>query len=353
MNPVAPTQVLSPLPHEQALLRAEVVPYTEGMSLAGWYPVALDASGAEPVLAWRYLGERLLDAAFFQDNFSTLATEDRRVCYTPLAALAQFDAGQGAGLRCLQPGAFVFHVSRCGSTLLTQMLSQLPSCVALPEPPVLDAFFRVLNARPQCMDAPVIFRQLLAALGQARRASETHLIIKLDCWHAPWMAWVRQVYPDVPLFFLYREPQQVLDSHRRQRGLEMVPGLLPLGPLQLTGQMQHAGDLDGYAVQVLGAIYRQALDLAAANGVHWLNYSQLPAAVWTELMPAMGMACSADELAAVQKRSQFHAKHGGAQFVGDPKATLPAVSGPGSDALAACYAQLEALRLKPAPGLGH
>jgi hypothetical protein len=347
---------LGPLAHERALLRGAVVAYEAGQSLAGWYPVTLDASGAEPVLAWRYLGERLLSAAFFQDNFSGLDAADVRVCYTPLSALAQFDAGQGAGqgasLRCLPPSAFVFHVSRCGSTLLTQMLSKLPTSVALSEPPVLDAFFRVLHARPQWLEAPVIFRQLLAALGQARRASEAHLIVKLDCWHAPWMAWVRQLYPNVPLYFLYREPQQVLDSHRRQRGLQMVPGLLPLGPLHLTGQMQHAGDLDGYAQQVLGAIYRTALDLAPESGVQWLNYSQLPSAVWTQLMPAMGMACSAEDLKAVQARSQFHAKHAGSQFVGDPKADLPAPGVPASQELATCYAALEKLRLESGPAFG-
>lgn len=336
-------EALGLLAHEQALLRGTVAPYTPGQSLARWYPMALDASGAEPLLAWRYLGERLLTAAFFQDNFSAQEAADTRVCYTPLSAL--FDAGQGQGLRSLQPSAFVFHVSRCGSTLVTQMLSQLPSCVALSEPPVLDSFFRLLHAQPLGWDGAAVFRQLLAALGQARRASEQHLVVKLDCWHAPWMPWLRLVYPDVPMVFLYREPQQVLDSHTRQRGLQMVPGLLPLGPLQLTGQMQHAGDLDGYAQQVLGAIFRTAVDLAGASGLQLLNYSQLPAVVWTELMPALGIACSAALLQAVQKRGQFHAKHGSAQFVGDPKVDVPARSGPACQELAACYAALEEKRL--------
>jgi hypothetical protein len=192
------------LPHERALLRGNVVPYVAGQSLADWYPMALDGSGEQPLLAWRYLGERRLSGAFFQDNFSALDAADMRVCYTPLSALAQFDAGQG--LRSLQPSAFVFHVSRCGSTLVTQMLSQLPSCVALSEPPVLDSFFRLMHAQPLGFDWALIFRQLLAALGQARRASEAHLIVKLDCWHAPWMSWVRQVYPDVPMVFVPRAP---------------------------------------------------------------------------------------------------------------------------------------------------
>jgi hypothetical protein len=147
-------------------------------------------------------------------------------------------------------------------------------------------------------------------------------------------------------WFLYREPQQVLDSHTRQRGMQMVPGMLPLGPLQLTGQMQHAGDLDGYAQQVLGAIFRSGVALAQANGLQLLNYQQLPKVVWGELMPALGIACDALGLQAVQKRGQFHAKHGSAQYVGDPQVNVPARSGPACEELAACYAALEAQRLQ-------
>ena len=54
------------LPHERALLRGSIVPYTANQSLALGYPMALDGSGEQPLVAWRYLGDRLLEGAFFQ-----------------------------------------------------------------------------------------------------------------------------------------------------------------------------------------------------------------------------------------------------------------------------------------------
>jgi hypothetical protein len=332
------------LAHERALLRGTVWPYVPGQSMVGWYPMTLSADEHGPTLAWRYLGERALTEAFFQDSFVSLPADDRRVCYTPLAALAQFENTQDQRCfhRSIKPSAFVFHVSRCGSTLLTQMLAQLPSCVVLSEPPVLDSFFRLHQSQPQVSGGAAVFSQLLAALGQARGDAK-HLVVKLDSWHAPWIPWVRSVLNDVPLFFLYRQPQEVLASHRRQRGLHMVPGLLPLAPLRVA-QALHAGDLEGHARGVLTAIFQSALASADTAGLQLLNYSQLPQAVWERVMPAMGLACDQAALTAVQARAQFHAKHGAQPFTGD----APPLAGGGdsvSDALAQCYAALEKKRL--------
>jgi hypothetical protein len=338
------------LAHERALLRGAVCPYVPGQAMAGWYPMALGAGEHGLTLAWRYLGPRPLSRAFFQDNFVGLAAGDKRVCYTPLAALAQFDesASNEHEPRCLKPCAFIFHVSRCGSTLLTQMLAQLASCVVLSEPPVLDSFFRLHHAQPQASGGAPVFRQLLAALGQARVDAEQHLIIKLDSWHVPWLPWVRAAFPDVPIFFLYRQPQEVLASHRRQRGLHMVPGLLPLAPLQLLAQALHPGDLEGHARGVLAAIFQSALTSVETDGVQLLNYSQLPQAVWELIMPALGMPCDEDALKAVQARAQFHAKHGAQPFTGDAP-TLAGRADASSNALAQCYAALEKKRLGVSP----
>ena len=336
--------ILGLLAHERALLRGAVLPYEPGQSLAQWYPMSLVTSGAEPLLAWRYLGKRALSAAFFEDNFVAQDVQDRRVCFTPLAALASFDKSNAQGVRSLTPSAFVFHVSRCGSTLITQTLSQLSHCLALSEPPVLDAFFRLHHQRPDLSGGVVVFRQLIAALGQARHADARHLIVKLDSWHVPWMPWVRQAFPQVPIFFLYREPQQVLASHHRQRGLHMVPGLLPLAPLQWERQALPPGDLEGHGRQVLAAIFQTALAHSEMHGLRLLNYSQLPHAIWEDLMPLLGIWCDADALHAMQARTQFHAKHGHARFSGDTPLNLPV--DPENEELFRCYAALEKKRLR-------
>lgn len=331
---------------DKQLLRGEVVDWQTLDTLLGWFPVTIDASdkSAEPQVWWRWMGSRSLTAAFFQDSLAAQPAAERRVCSTPLSAL------QGMGdefENSVLPTAFVFHVSRCGSTLLTQMLVELPHCLALSEPPVLDAFFRLHHSQPERSGGEKTFRQLLAALGQRRTGQEQHLVLKFDSWHTPWMPFVRSVFPATPLMFLYRQPDEVLASHRRQRGQHMVPGLLDTSLLLPDFAGLALADLDAYAQRVLLAVYRAALESAKCSQATLVNYRQLPDAVWTQLLPLWGIKPDAEHEAKLKARAGFHSKHAGLKFDGDP-AAAPSSGWPAQhqNLLSDLYAELENLAEK-------
>lgn len=126
------------------------------------------------------MGQGRLLEPFFHDTLAAQPVADRQVCQTPLAALDGLD-------NSLAPTAFVFHVSRCGSTLVTQMQAALPQCIVMLAPPVLDAFSRLHHHQPVRSGGAHTLRQLVAALGQRRTGYEQHCFIKLDCWHMPWI----------------------------------------------------------------------------------------------------------------------------------------------------------------------
>jgi hypothetical protein len=246
----------------------------------------------------------------------------------------------------LAPSVFIFHSSRCGSTLLAQMLATLPQCVVHSEPPVIDDFFSRHGDAPHAHAAPLL-RQLLGALGQRRAAADTHYIVKLDCWHMRHLPLLRAAFPGTPFWFLYREPAAILASHRRQRGPQMVPGLVL--PPEI-GAGVAPWDLEGYCAAVLRHIFDVAL--AHAGQLRLLDYRQLPDVVWEELLAELGLAPAADQLEALRARSRFHAKAAGRVFSGDPAPEreaaphLPQLLA----GLAPLYAQLEALRLSRVRG---
>jgi hypothetical protein len=330
---------------ERALLRGRMESWAPGQALAGWYPVTFNtgASGA-PSIGWRFLGGKPLTAAFFQDSLSGQTPQERKACLTPLAALDTFTDS-------VAPTAFVFHVSRCGSTLLTQILATLPQCVVLSEPPVLDAFLRYHHRHPDRSGGIGTLRRLVAALAQRRTGAERHCVIKMDSWHTPWIGLLREAFPDTPIVFLYRDPREVLASHRRQRGRQMVPGLTDTSLLRPDLAGLPPGDLDGYAQRVLDAVYAAGSAAAGTPGLQLVNYAQLPERVFSDLMPQWGIACNAQELAAARARARFHAKHPDRRFQGDP---APAVNAgteteEGESAALRSYRELEAGRLGAAP----
>ncbi|MDN2709090.1 hypothetical protein O0880_06585 [Janthinobacterium sp. SUN118] len=324
---------------ERLLARGAAVAWHAGMDLRGWYPLSVerDAQSGDASVCWRDLGRQRFSDAFFVNTLARQPTAERRVCRTPLAALASLDD-------CLAPDAFIFHVSRCGSTLLTQLLAALPQCIVMSEPPIVDSLLRRHHDGADATDTITLLRQAMLALGQRRNGDETHCFIKFDCWHIHSLALLRQAFPATPCLFLYREPQAVLASHQRQRGPQMVPGMLHPAQLPLPAHQLAPGDLDGYAGLVLSGLFTAAQPHAAAGQLHLINYSQLPGIVFSDLLSRFGIAPTAAQLQAMRERGGVHAKYGTA-YHGDPHA-------PADDSLADIaarlqpgYRALEALRL--------
>ncbi|KAB0326129.1 hypothetical protein O3297_13390 [Janthinobacterium sp. SUN128] len=323
---------------EGLLARGTVVPWHTGMDMRRWYPLFArhDAQTGEVSLCWRDLGQQPFSEPFFVNTLARQPWDERRICHTPLAALATLGD-------CLAPDAFIFHVSRCGSTLLTQLLATLPQCVVLSEPTVIDSLLRLHHDGMTGGDSIALLRQAILALGQRRTGEETHFFIKFDCWHIHNLALLRQAFPDTPCLFLYREPQAVLASHQRQRGPQMIPGMLHPALLPLPAHQLAPGDHDGYAGVVLSSLFKAAQPHAAAGQLQLINYNQLPGMVLDDLLPRFRIAPTAGQLQAMRERGGVHAKYG-TVFQGD--APHAASSPPATaEQIQADYQALEALRI--------
>ena len=148
---------------------------------------------------WAYMGQERFVEPFCQDTLDKLANR-------PLNQIL----GQRTGLETLleraesRPGlplrGLVFHMSRCGSTLIAQALASLRDSVVLSEPPAFDTLLQWLNASP-AVDAAyssALLRGLLSALGQPRRVEDKRLFVKTDCWHICHSGRIFQAFPGVP-----------------------------------------------------------------------------------------------------------------------------------------------------------
>jgi hypothetical protein len=362
---------------QRLIMRLPQIAPHELPDLSNWFPVTL----FDHAIGWRQVPERFT-APFFTDTLNSQPPAARRACVTPLQLDNRVSA-QLAALDAVAPSAFIFHVSRCGSTLLCQMLASLPECIVISEAPMLDACLRQTPHDMPREAQITLLRQMVRALGQRRsplerhplerhplerqplerqslerqplerqplerqplerQPLEQHLFIKLDCWHLPYLPLLRAAFPTTPCWFLYREPGAVLASHQRQRGPQMVPGMVfpaHLRPDGDVGPELAPGDLDGYCLQVLHLLMQQALQYGAQ--LHLLNYSELPGALWQTLLPQLGINISTGQLHIMQARAGFHAKRQEHAFHGDPQAAHAAPALP--SALQTLYAQLEQRR---------
>lgn len=258
-------------------------------------------------VAWIAADAERYTEPFFEDTLRRLrrspANRGAAVRTTPLATL-----GDTAGP---EPDAIICHVSRCGSTLLAQMLAALPHHTVLAEPPLADEILRLPRHRRQTTDAERIawLRGAVAALARPHAATSRRLFVKLDCWHLFELPLVRRAFPHTPLIFLHRHPVEVLASLMRQPSLTLVRDTVLPEQMGLTREARDALPPVEHAAAILGAFFRSAR--AQRDALHVVDYAQLPAFVW-DAMP--GCAFDATERAMLVAAAQRDAKNPGAHF---------------------------------------
>ena len=316
-----------------AIQAASVPPAQRASAPPGWLPAEVDG---EPTLTWRWFGRRRLTEPFYADDLM-------RAGYRPLNRLVRLrtplPAPDDRPLRA--PDGLIFHMSRCGSTLAAQMLAASPANVVISEAPPLEAVMRL-----EVDDEAKVggLRAMVTALGQAR-AGETRLFLKLDCWHVRDLPLFRRAFPDTPWVFVYREPVEVLVSHLRRRGVQMIPQLVPSARLGLDTPVVLDAD---YCAQVLAALCEAAASHHAAGGGRLVNYRELPEALLTKVLPHFGVVPSDDETAALRAAGARDAKVPDQGFVPDGAAKRREA---GDDLTAICerrvgeaYRRLETMR---------
>lgn len=251
----------------------------------GWLPTRV-AADPEPRLHWLHFAGNSPNQPFFDDAVRQVSGRPFNQLFgmaTPVAPPSE---------RLKAPSGLIFHMSRCGSTLVSQMLGAAAGNIAISEAPAIDALLRHPFADPDA------HADALRALAHAYGRGAQHLFVKLDAWHTRALPLLRHAFPQTPWVFLYRDPVEVLVSHLRQRGGHTVPGIVPLEWFGLTPEdaLQPERDfIAGILAQTCGAVIERD-----QGGGLLVNYAELPDALFTRILPHFGIAPDAEARAAME-----------------------------------------------------
>jgi hypothetical protein len=262
---------------------------------AGWLPARL---GPDLTIDWLHFASVAPNRSFFDISLTEAGARPlNRSLQLRTTLDTLIDAPRDPGFA---PSGFVFHMSRCGSTLVAQMLGAAPGHVALSEPQLLDGLIRAPFADSE--------RQVeaLRALAHAWSRGADRLFIKLDSWHTRALPLLRRAFPQVPWIFLHRDPVEVLVSHRRARGYHTVPGLLPLNWFGLEPEDASLPEAE-YIARVLERICEPAIAHAEDGGL-LLDYAELPQAFFTRILPHFGLTPNPEEQAAMEAAAMRNSK---------------------------------------------
>ena len=258
---------------------------------------------------WIFLDKNRFLEPFHNDTINLLLREPFNALFrhqTPIDFLGEIDEKQ----RGVAPKGFIFHVSRCGSTLVSQMLASLPQNIVISEASIFDKIIRAENYFPNVSEEQKIqwLRWTVNALAQKRFAAEENLFIKFDSWGILDLPLIEKAFPDVPWIFMYRNPTEVIVSNLRQPGAQMIPGAIQkifptmnlMDILQLSTEERFA--------RTIAAFCQAALDNIENKNAMLVNYTQLPEVATTEICQHFQVAFTDGDVEKMKKSSKFNAK---------------------------------------------
>jgi hypothetical protein len=276
---------------------------------------------ARPMVDWGYLGARRFVEPFFEDTIGRCVRHPADLLFrhqTPLEKLGEIAAAQPG----VAPTGFIFHMSRCGSTLLCQMLAASVKNIVISEASPIDTILRAHFRQTNISDEERVqwLRWMVAALGWRRHPAEKHLFIKFDCWHTLSLPLIERAFPGVPWVFLYRDPLEVLASHQNHCGPQMVPGLLDPSLFGWDAPTVRAMTLEEYGARALAKICEAPVTQAQRGMGKLVNYRQLPGEVWPALLQHWGVEFSPEESVEMMKAARLNAKNPALPFEEDSQA---------------------------------
>lgn len=268
-------------------------------------------------LALREIGPSELRDAFMQETVARVAAAESVV------RIARQDLDRAAPGSA--PAGLIFHVARCGSTLISQLLKQHGDCVVYAEP----LPFNELLLPPQRWPRALLVGAL-RSLGEAfaRHAGRPY-VIKFSSWNTFFCDLLAEAFPDTPWVLSLRDPVEVCVSLVRR-----PPGWLrnAAGPVAsfagLIDPEGAAGSADEYAARLYGAFCESAARLGPQRG-RLVTYETLPGAVWERVAPHFSLVSSAEQRQRMADAARYDAKAPpgkAAAFVGDASGKQAAAS---------------------------
>lgn len=281
-------------------------------SLKLWCPIDVVIAENQPAIEWMDLDGVDFREPFFDETLARVDSGEKRGrVVTGIDGVLQFEKiCEG-----LSPSGFIFHSSRCGSTVLANACRALKRSIVIAEAPAIDKIITRLFT-----DAPsgsakellylVLLRAIVTALGQRLKGDECHYFIKLACTSTLQIRRIRSVWPSVPFVFLYRNPVEVMVSNLRSIPEWMRAEVNPATAAAIVGvdedEVTSLG-AEEYCARSLAKFFA-AVDSNFDARVKLLNYEQLSFDSLIGILNFFGIEPTPDEADAIKKVSRIYSK---------------------------------------------
>lgn len=290
---------------------------TISTSLQNWIPYQLFFEDGVGCCRWLNVEGKEFTEPFFDDTIrkciSLRSYQNQIKCVSTIDILAEW----AEHITSIQPTALIFHVSRCGSTTMSQLLALNKENIVLSEVPFFDELMRWKRKTAPGGEetSSQLLRSAIAFYAAQRNPSQQRLFIKTDSWHIFFYKQLRKMFPETPFIFLYRRPDEVIRSHQKRRGMQAVPGIIEPEIFGFDKDDILQIPLDEYMAMVLERYYQSFLEIAKDDKLSILvNYDEGAIALVKKIADTSGFSLTENDMEQMQERRRYHGKYPGELF---------------------------------------
>lgn len=269
-----------------------------------WFPIRVYAAPSGLRVQW-FLGD---DGLRFEDRYfhDTVARAAKRpfnlAFYRDTGVDVLHDVANRAN--AIDPKGFIYHLSRCGSTLVSNAFAARSDVLLLAEAGPVNDVLVLAGIAPD--ERLALLRSIMRVLSRPQRTGQIACVVKLDAWHVRSMDVINAAFPGVPWVFLHRDPREVLVSHLRLPSLMMSP---VNAPATLGVSLVDAARVprEEHCANVLAELLN-AMRARSPDRSHLVDYTELPEAIWERIGPAFGLPFSERAVTRIRAAAAAHAK---------------------------------------------
>lgn len=284
--------------------------------ISNWIPIKLIEKENEVYFEWIYLLDIPFADPFFDETIAKCKSHSYNSKPFKLISTVENLIDWSKELDFVELKGLIFHVSRCGSTMLSQSLVTSAENIMVSEAPIIDDILRSDFFDEDTKT--VLLESVIRLLGQKRFAEQKNLIVKLDAWSIFKASYLRSVFPKLPFALLYRNPDEVLRSHQKMAGMHMVPNIIPSSVFGITSKEIQAISFQQYQALVLEKYFQGFLSFYEIDSnVIMLNYNDGMKNVIKRFISFIDVDFSENEINLMLERLKKHSKNESAVFIGD------------------------------------
>lgn len=220
------------------------------------------------------------------------------------------------------PAGLIFHVGRCGSTLISQLLKLHGGITVYAEPQPVNE----LLVPPHRADRTVLIAALRSLAAVVAQHAGGRYVLKLSSWNTLYCDLVAEAFPASPWVLCLRDPIEVCVSLLHHRPGWMRDALSPTHPFADVISPGHTSQTQElYLARVFAAFCDAAARLDRRRG-KVVTYDALPEAIWADVAAHFGLAVDDDCRMRMAAAARKHAKTPAATFAPDTASKRAAAS---------------------------